>query len=80
MPPEDSRIFQSDTEGKFGGVGLEVDFADDVITVIAPIEGSPAERAGVRSGDQIVAIDGKPARGERSTSWCADARRARARR
>jgi carboxyl-terminal processing protease len=64
MPPEDFRLFQSDTEGKFGGVGIEVDLRDDAITVIAPIEGSPAERAGVRSGDRIVAVDGQPARGE----------------
>jgi carboxyl-terminal processing protease len=64
LPPEDYRIFQSDTEGKFGGVGIEVDLRDDAITVIAPIEGSPAERAGVRSGDKIVAVDGQSARGE----------------
>jgi len=64
MPPDDFRLFQSDTEGKFGGVGIEVDLRDDAITVIAPIEGSPAERAGVRSGDRIVAVDGQPARGE----------------
>ena len=58
------RLFQSDTEGKFGGVGVEVDLRDDAITVIAPIEGSPAERAGIRSGDRIVAVDGQGARGE----------------
>jgi len=38
-------------------VGVEVDFGDEYVTVIAPIEGSPAERAGVRSGDRILAID-----------------------
>jgi len=64
MPPDDFRLFQSDTEGKFGGVGVEVDLRDDAITVIAPIEGSPAERAGIRSGDRIVAVDGQGARGE----------------
>lgn len=64
MPPEDFRIFQNDTEGKFGGVGIEIDLRDDVITVLAPIEGSPAERAGVRPGDRVVAVDGLPARGE----------------
>ncbi len=57
MPAEDYAIFQGDTEGHFGGVGVEVDFGDEFITVIAPIEGSPAERAGVRSGDRILAID-----------------------
>src|SRR6266550_3058949 len=64
LPPDDFRLFQSDTEGRFGGVGIEVDLRDDAITVIAPIEGSPAERAGVRSGDRIIAVDGQPARGE----------------
>jgi carboxyl-terminal processing protease len=64
MPPEDYRLFKSDTEGKFGGVGVEVDLRDELITVIAPIEGSPAHRAGIRSGDKIIAIDGHPARGE----------------
>ncbi|HEY3592701.1 MAG TPA: S41 family peptidase, partial [Polyangiaceae bacterium] len=64
LPPDDFRVFQSDTEGRFGGVGVEVDLRDDAITVIAPIEGSPAEKAGVRSGDRIVAVDGIAARGE----------------
>lgn len=58
MPPEEWKQFQSDTEGKFGGVGLEVDGRGDRLVVIAPIEGSPAARAGLRSGDVIVAVDG----------------------
>ncbi|KYF62662.1 S41 family peptidase [Sorangium cellulosum] len=57
--------FQEETGGTFGGVGIEVDARDEDITVIAPIEGSPAARAGVRSGDRILAIDGRPVRGER---------------
>jgi carboxyl-terminal processing protease len=65
LPPDEFAIFQGETSGKFGGVGVEVDFRDDYVTVIAPIEGSPAARAGIRPGDQIVAIDGKPMRGER---------------
>lgn len=65
LPPEDYSIFQSDTEGRFGGVGVEVDFGEDWVTVIAPIEGSPAERAGVRPGDRIVAIDHVSVRGKR---------------
>jgi carboxyl-terminal processing protease len=65
LPPDEFAIFQGETSGKFGGVGVEVDFRDDYVTVIAPIEGSPAARAGVLPGDQIVAIDGKPMRGER---------------
>jgi carboxyl-terminal processing protease len=64
MPPEEWKQFQSDTEGKFGGVGIEVDGRGERLTVIAPIEGSPAQRAGIRSGDQIVAIDGEDVVGQ----------------
>jgi carboxyl-terminal processing protease len=64
LPPEDYAIFQSDTEGRFGGIGVEVDFRDEYVTVIAPIEGSPAARAGVRSGDHIVGIDNQSVRGK----------------
>ncbi|HVU03754.1 MAG TPA: S41 family peptidase [Polyangiaceae bacterium] len=63
LPPEDYRIFDADTRGEFGGIGVEVDFQNETVVVIAPIEGSPAERAGIRSGDHIVAIDGSPVRG-----------------
>jgi carboxyl-terminal processing protease len=59
MPPQDFALFQSDTQGEFGGVGIEVDARNDVITVIAPIEGSPAERAGIKSGDKLLAVDGE---------------------
>jgi carboxyl-terminal processing protease len=58
MPPQEFSAFEEDTEGKFAGVGVEVDVRAETITVIAPIEGSPAERAGVKSGDKIVAVDG----------------------
>ncbi len=50
--------FQRDTEGNFGGIGVEVDARGDEIKVIAPIEGAPAFRAGIRAGDVIVAVDG----------------------
>jgi carboxyl-terminal processing protease len=63
MPPQDFALFQSDTEGEFGGVGIEVDARNDILTVIAPIEGSPAERAGIRSGDKLLAVDGETAIG-----------------
>ena len=59
LPPEEWKQFQSDTEGKFGGVGLEVDGRGEKLVVIAPIEGSPAFRAGIKSGDQIIAVDGE---------------------
>jgi carboxyl-terminal processing protease len=62
MTREDYGVFQGDTEGHFGGIGVEVDFSTDSVVVIAPIEGSPAALAGVRSGDRIVAIDGQAVR------------------
>lgn len=64
LPPDEWKQFQSDTEGKFGGVGLEVDGRGDKLIVIAPIEGSPAQRAGIRSGDQIVGVDGEDVVGQ----------------
>lgn len=63
MSRADYEDFRSDTDGRFGGIGVEVDFRDEAVTVIAPIDGSPAARGGVKSGDKIVAIDGKPTRG-----------------
>jgi carboxyl-terminal processing protease len=48
------------TEGNYSGVGVEVTIEDHVLTVIAPLDGSPAARAGIRSGDAILSIDGKP--------------------
>jgi carboxyl-terminal processing protease len=62
MAPEDYGVFQGDTDGHFGGIGVEVDFSTDSVIVIAPIEGSPAALAGIRSGDRIVAIDGQGVR------------------
>lgn len=64
LPPEEWKQFQNDTEGKFGGVGLEVDGRGDKLTVIAPIEGSPAFRAGIKSGDVIIAVDGEDVMGQ----------------
>jgi carboxyl-terminal processing protease len=65
MTPDEYADFQNDTEGKFGGIGVEIDDRDGDIIVIAPIEGSPAFRAGVKSGDRIVTIDEKLVRGTR---------------
>jgi carboxyl-terminal processing protease len=66
LPPVDYSVFQGDTEGRFGGIGVEVDFAEDYVTVIAPIEGSPADRAGIKPGDRIIAIDNAGTRGKNS--------------
>jgi carboxyl-terminal processing protease len=50
------------SEGNYSGIGIEVSYEDGLIVVVAPIEGSPAERAGLRTGDVIVAIDGHAVR------------------
>jgi carboxyl-terminal processing protease len=63
FPPKEYGEFTSETTGKFGGVGIEVDGRGEYLTVIAPIEGGPAEAAGVKPGDEIVAIDGQDAKG-----------------
>jgi carboxyl-terminal processing protease len=60
---EEYRLLESDTAGQFGGIGVEIDARGEWLTVIAPIAGSPAARAGVRAGDQLVSIEGQDARG-----------------
>jgi carboxyl-terminal processing protease len=51
------------TEGKFGGLGIQISIRDKVLTVMTPIPGTPAERAGIQSGDQILKINGKATSG-----------------
>lgn len=51
------------TEGKFGGLGIQISIRDKVLTVMTPIAGTPASRAGIQSGDQIIKIDGKSTKG-----------------
>jgi carboxyl-terminal processing protease len=58
LAPEDAKIFKEDVGGKFEGIGAEIGIRNDKISVIAPLKGNPAERAGVHAGDQIFAIDG----------------------
>jgi carboxyl-terminal processing protease len=48
-----------ETQGHFGGIGIEITILKDILTVVSPIEGTPAFNAGVKSGDQIIKIDGK---------------------
>lgn len=57
MPPEEAKQFQEDIKGSFSGIGAEIGLRKDVITVIAPLKGSPAEAAGIRAGDRILKID-----------------------
>jgi len=58
LDPKDSQEFSDGLSGTFEGIGAEVGIRDDIITVIAPLAGMPAEKAGVKAGDKIVAIDG----------------------
>ena len=51
-----------ETQGEYGGVGMEIDSRDGWITVIAPLPGTPAERAGLQAGDRVVEIEGKTTR------------------
>ena len=59
FPPKEAKMFSDDISGSFGGVGMEIGIKDSVLTVIAPLKGTPAALAGITAGDQIVAIDGK---------------------
>ena len=57
--PEEAKIFQDDLTGLFDGIGAEVGIKKDQLTIIAPLKETPAEKAGLKSGDQIIKIDGK---------------------
>lgn len=60
FPPEQAKEFSDTISGNFGGVGMEIGVNDKgVLTVIAPLKGTPAEQAGILSGDLILGIDGK---------------------
>lgn len=59
LDPEFYKDLQVQTKGEFGGLGIEITIKDGLLVVVAPMEDSPAEKAGVRAGDSIVKIDGK---------------------
>ena len=64
MNPEIFEESQTETSGKFGGLGIEVTMESGVVKVIAPIDDTPAAKAGVKSGDYIVRIDGEQVQGK----------------
>lgn len=55
--PEEAAQFNQEMEGKFEGIGAEIGIKEDILTVIAPLPGTPAELAGLRPGDHVLAID-----------------------
>lgn len=63
LDPETTRQFNDDLAGKFQGIGAEIGIRDDKLVVIAPLPDTPAKRAGLESGDHIMAIDGKDTAG-----------------
>ena len=63
MDPESYAEMKVETEGEFGGIGIEIAVKDDLLTVIAPIDDTPAFKAGVKAGDRIVKIDKDITRG-----------------
>lgn len=63
LTPERYKELEIGTSGEFGGVGIEISGENDLLTVITPIEGSPAAKAGINPGDLIIAIDGKSTQG-----------------
>lgn len=59
MPPDTYKEMKIETKGSFGGLGIEISVKDGILTVISPIEDTPAYKAGIKAGDQILKIDEK---------------------
>lgn len=58
FPPQESKDFEDSISGEFTGVGMEIGLRERVITVIAPLKGTPAEKAGIKAGDRVAKING----------------------
>lgn len=63
FPPVESKVFEEEISGSFGGVGMEVGISGGMLTVVAPLKGTPADNAGVKAGDKILYIGEKPTAG-----------------
>ena len=60
LPPEAFEDLQIDTKGKFTGIGIHITMKNGFVTVISPIEDTPAYKAGIKAQDRIIKVDGKP--------------------
>lgn len=63
LPPDIFKDIKIDTSGKFGGLGIEITTQDNILTVVAPIEDTPAWRSGIKPGDRLVKINGESTKG-----------------
>jgi carboxyl-terminal processing protease len=63
LSPASLSRFSESTSGQYAGIGAQIDVRDGLITIVAPLPGSPAQTAGLQSGDRVVALDGKPTAG-----------------
>jgi len=63
IPPEEQERVQERFDGEFSGIGIQFEIRDDILSVVSPIPGTPADRMGLRAGDRIIRIDGKSAIG-----------------
>ncbi len=59
MDPKETQGFRDDLAGTFEGIGAEIGMRDDIITIVAPLDGMPAQKAGLKAGDKIYAINGE---------------------
>src|SRR3989338_3297930 len=57
LKPEVSKTFQEDIGGSFEGIGAEIGMREEVLTIISPLKGSPAESAGLKAGDEVLFVD-----------------------
>jgi carboxyl-terminal processing protease len=63
MPPHEFREMQEETRGTFGGIGIRIGVEDGQVVIVEPMDGTPASKAGLKQGDRIMKIDGKPTQG-----------------
>ncbi len=67
LKPEEFKELEIETKGSFTGIGIEITIKDDILTVVAPIEDTPAWKAGLKPGDRILKIDDKSTKGMKIT-------------